>query len=113
MTNGVVGKMGRKTPAIASTRNACPASKKNSLTVFSIVSEAKYNPIRASYRAVWWCGGLGRRGSRFRARGTPVYTENLVRVDEVIESPKVARNDRAATFRSGHLDLAIQVQEPT
>ena len=34
--------MGRKTPAIASTTNACPASKKNTLTVFSTVCDAKY-----------------------------------------------------------------------
>jgi hypothetical protein len=35
---------------------------------------------------------------------TAVCTNNLVHVDEVTESPKVARNDRTAVFDSDHLD---------
>ena len=40
---------------------------------------------------------------------TPVCTENLIRVDDVLELPKLA-DDRAARSRSGRHDLAIQVE---
>ena len=38
-----------------------------------------------------------------------VYTENLIRVDDVMESPKLG-DVRAALFRSGRPDLVIQVE---
>jgi hypothetical protein len=38
----------------------------------------------------------------------PVCTENFIRVDAVMESPKLA--ERAALFRSGRPGLAIQVE---
>jgi hypothetical protein len=41
---------------------------------------------------------------------TVVSFEQAIRVDGVTESPKL--NDRAATFNSGHLGLAVQVEEP-
>jgi hypothetical protein len=41
---------------------------------------------------------------------TRVCTENLIRVDAVMEYRLSWRNDRAALFRSGRPDLAIQVE---
>jgi hypothetical protein len=58
---------------------------------------------------------LGQTGSEWRSVRTTrltltgVCTENLIRVDDVMESPKL-RNDRAALFRSGRPGLAIQVE---
>jgi Pyruvate/2-oxoacid:ferredoxin oxidoreductase delta subunit len=42
-----------------------------------------------------------------------VCTENLVHLAKVAEAHSVALNECAALFRPGHLDLAIQVEEPT
>jgi hypothetical protein len=45
------------------------------------------------------------------ARSRGVCTENLIRIDEVTESPKVALDDRAAAFRPCDFGLATQVEE--
>jgi hypothetical protein len=42
-----------------------------------------------------------------------VCTENLIRIDCVIESPNVSGDDRAALFLPGHARHALQAEEPT
>jgi hypothetical protein len=39
-----------------------------------------------------------------------VCTENLIRVDDVMESPKLAEYDPADLFRAGRPGLGIQVE---
>jgi hypothetical protein len=46
----------------------------------------------------------------WRSISTPVCTENLIRVDDAMESPKLA-DDRVLLFRPGPAGLAIQVED--
>jgi len=46
-------------------------------------------------------------------RGTPVCTENLIRIDCVTESPNVNGDDRALLPLPDPVRLAVQVEEPT
>ena len=41
----------------------------------------------------------------------PVCTENLIRVDDVMESRSSWRNDRASMFRPGRLGRANQIED--
>jgi len=47
------------------------------------------------------------------AKGTPVCTENSVRIDYVSESPNVSRDDRSVLPLPGPVRLAVQVEGPT
>jgi hypothetical protein len=51
---------------------------------------------------------LGRRRKEVR----PVYTENLIRIDEGGNRLTSAHNDRAVVFCPGRPGLAIQGEEP-
>ena len=48
-----------------------------------------------------------------RSAETPVYTENLILIDYVTESPNVNGDDRALLPLPDPVRLAVQVEEPT